>query len=334
MGARPVLSVENLNVDYRKFRAVDDLSIDINAGEIAGIIGPNGAGKTSFIKALCGRAPVSGGRIFVAGRPLRRGQNRQKLIGLVPQDIGLYAHLSAAENLSAFAKMTGMKGARQRRDAVQSALAAVEMSPHARTNISHMSGGMKRRINVAAAIMHGPPVLILDEPTAGVDLPARDTVHRLARTVAAGGKAVLLITHELEQAEALCDKVLLMARGKKLAFDHPNALLSRVYQDKREVMVRFSSPPTGQTLQALTPFKFQPAELPTIWTAMTNASEVSFVSAFMASLRGGNSLVREISVRRPGLAHLMHYVEKTGALPSATNQPSSPAQETPEAETC
>ncbi len=327
----PVLSVENLTIDYRKFRALDDLSVDIESGGIVGIIGPNGAGKTSFIKALCGRAPIKKGRIFVAGRPLKRGQNRQTLIGLVPQDIGLYAHLSAAENLNVFAKMTGLRGALSRKDAIENALAAVEMTPHARTKISHMSGGMKRRINVAAAIMHSPPVLILDEPTAGVDHPARDTVHRLARRLAGGGKAVLLITHELEQAEALCDRVLLLARGKMLAFDHPNAVLSRVYQDKREVMVRFSSPPQGQTLEALAPFKFQPAELPTIWTAMTNASEVSFVSAFMASLRGGNSLVREISVRRPGLAHLMHHVEKTGALPTADIPPIRAAVE---AETC
>jgi ABC-2 type transport system ATP-binding protein len=127
--------------------------------------------------------------------------------------------------------------------------------------------------------------------------------------------AVLLITHELDQAEALCDRLLVLAGGRTLAFDRPTTLLSSVYQDAREVMVRFAKPPQGATLEALKPFNFTEAELPTIWTTMTNASQVSFVSAFMASLRGGDTLVREISVRRPGLNHLMHVIEKTGELP-------------------
>ena len=309
------LSTRELSVHYGKFCALDNLSIDIKAGEIIGIIGPNGAGKTSLIKALCGRAKVCGGTLLINSKPIRTGQNRQKLIGLVPQDIGLYPHMTARENLLSFAKIMGMRGRRTRRESVASALASVEMDHKSEALVSELSGGMKRRINVAAAIMHNPSVLILDEPTAGVDLPARDTVHRLARELSDKGIAVLLITHELDQAEALCDKLLVLAGGKTLAFDRPTALLSSVYQDAREVMVRFAKPPQGATLDALQPFNFTEAELPTIWTTMTNASQVSFVSAFMASLRGGDTLVREISVRRPGLNHLMHVIEKTGELP-------------------
>lgn len=315
-GITPVLSTRGLTVNYGNFCALDNLSIDINAGEIVGIIGPNGAGKTSFIKALCGRTHVSSGELLIQSKRLRAGQNRQKLIGLVPQDIGLYAHMTARENLLAFAKIMGMRGGKNRRDCVAAALASVEMDHKSEALVSELSGGMKRRINVAAAIMHSPSVLILDEPTAGVDTPARDTVHRLARELADSGMAVLLVTHELEQAEALCDKLLVLANGKTLAFDHPTTLLSKVYKDAREVMVRFSKPPKGAALESLKPFNFSQAELPTIWTAMTDATEVSFVSAFMASLRSGDTLVREISVRRPGLNHLMHAIEKSGELPT------------------
>lgn len=314
-----VLTTKGLTVHYKKFCALDNLSLSIKAGEIVGIIGPNGAGKTSFIKALCGRANVSGGTLTINSKLIRRGQNRQRLIGLVPQDIGLYPHMTARENLLSFAKIMGMRGGRSRREAVSKALASVEMDHKSEALVSELSGGMKRRINVAAAIMHEPSILILDEPTAGVDTPARDTVHRLTRKLAQDGMAVLLITHELEQIEALCDKLLVLAGGKMLAFNPPTQLLSKVYQDKREVMVRFSKPPQGSTLEALLPFNFKQAELPTVWTAMTSASEVSFVSAFMAGLRGGDALVREISVRRPGLNHLMHAIEKTGALPSAAD---------------
>ena len=310
-----VLSTHDLTVHYKKFCALDKLSIDVQAGEIIGIIGPNGAGKTSFIKALCGRAHISDGAIYIHSANIRKRQNRQRLIGLVPQDIGLYLHMTARENLLSFAKIMGMRGGRPRREAAARALSMVEMDHKSEALVSELSGGMKRRINVAAAIMHQPSILILDEPTAGVDTPARDTVHRLARKLADDGMVVLLITHELEQIEALCDKLLVLSDGKMLAFDAPTALLTKVYKDKREVMVRFSKPPQGAALEALRPFEFEQAELPTVWTAMTNASEVSFVSAFMASLRGGDTLVREISVRRPGLTHLMHAIEKTRALP-------------------
>ena len=179
-----------------------------------------------------------------------------------------------------------------------------------------MSGGMKRRINVAAAILTKPSLIIFDEPTAGVDVPARDTVHRLARQLADDGKAVILITHELDQAEALCDKILVLCKGKRLAFEPPTRLLERSFRGQREVMVRYSRPPEQTTSGAMKPFQFKQGELPTIWVALTNANEVSFVSAFLTALQGGDELIREISVRRPGLSALMHRIEKTGSLSS------------------
>jgi len=312
----PILSTRGLTVNYGSFCALDNLSVDIYAGEIVGVIGPNGAGKTSFIKALCGRIDVSDGTLLINSKAVRSSQNRQRLIGLVPQDIGLYPHMSARENLQSFAKIMGMRGRKNRGASVAAALSSVEMDHKSEALISELSGGMKRRINVAAAIMHTPSVLILDEPTAGVDTPARDTVHRLARTLAEGGMAVLLVTHELEQAEALCDKLLVLAGGKTLAFDSPAALLSQVYGDAREVMVRFSKPPQGAALNAMAPFNFLQAELPTIWTAITDESEENIVSTFMQSLGETDIQLREISVRRPGLNHLMHAIEKTGKLPS------------------
>lgn len=312
----PILSTRGLTVNYGSFCALDNLSVDMDAGDIIGIIGPNGAGKTSFIKALCGRVDVSSGTLLINSKPINSSQNKQRLIGLVPQDIGLYSHMTARENLMAFAKIMGMRGQANRRSCVAAALTSVEMNHKSEALVSELSGGMKRRINVAAAIMHKPSVLILDEPTAGVDAPARDTVHRLARTLADDGMAVLLVTHELEQAEALCDKLLILAGGKTLAFDSPSALLSKVYSDAREVMVRFSERPTKAALDAMNPFGFLQAELPTIWTAITDKSEDDIVAAFMENLRGTNIVLREISVRRPGLNHLMHAIEKNGHLPS------------------
>lgn len=313
-GMTPALQVQNLTVKYGKETALSDLTLDLRAGEVTGLIGPNGAGKTSFIKALCGRIDPNGGSISVSGQHLSRGKARQKLLGLVPQDIGLYAHLTAAENLTVLAKIMGVPR-RDRLDATTKALAAVGLSDKANVRVDALSGGMKRRINVAAAIMHNPDVLILDEPTAGVDIPARDTIHRIARDLAHTSMTVLLVTHELEQAEALCDRIIVLAAGHKLADGAPADILKSCYHGAREVSVRFAAPPDKTMIEGLRPFDFKPGDLPTIWTAMTDTNEVSFVSAFVTALRGGEDSIQEVSVRRPGLATLMHTLEKTGALP-------------------
>ena len=307
----PILSVDQLSVSYGKHRALHGLSLDIKPGELVGVIGPNGAGKTSFIKALCGRLDISG-KIAINGTQLKRGMDRRRSIALVPQDIGLYPHLTATENLDVIGRLLGLSD----REIINTALKSVDMVKHADVRVSAMSGGMKRRINVAAAVLTDPSLIIFDEPTAGVDVPARDTLHRLARHLTKQGKAVILVTHELEQAEALCDKVLVLCEGKKLAFDTPSRLLQNAFQDQREIRIRFAVPPNRDMLEAMHPFEFKQDELPTIWSTMTNANEVSFVSAFMTSLRAGGDLLREISVRRPGLTALMHRIEQTSRASS------------------
>ena len=304
-----MLNVRGLSVDYGQHRALDDLSLTIAEGELIGVVGPNGAGKTSFVKALCGRLKLDG-KLEVCGETLQRGTDRRQHIALVPQDIGLYSHLTATENLDVIGRLLGLKD----KQSVSDALDAVDMGQNANLRVSDMSGGMKRRINVAAAILTKPSLVIFDEPTAGVDAPARDTVHRLARKLAEEGKAVILITHELDQAEALCDKLLVLCNGKRLAFETPTQLLERTFHGQREVMVRFGRPPEQDVTIAMRPFEFKQGELPTIWVAMTNQDEVSFVSAFLTALKGGDDLIREISVRRPGLTALMHRIERTGQL--------------------
>jgi len=303
------LQVRDLCVDYGKYRALDNLSLEIETGELVGVIGPNGAGKTSFIKALCGRLSLKG-EVNINGFEIKRGTDRRRHIALVPQDIGLYPHLTAHENLDVIGRLLRLK----ERQAISAALDAVEMGEYANLRVSKMSGGMKRRINVAAAILTNPSLVIFDEPTAGVDAPARDTVHRLARKLADAGKAVILITHELDQAEALCDKVLVLCKGKRLAFEPPARLLERSFLGQREVKVRYAAAPTHNITEVMKPFEFKQGEVPTIWVATTQANEVSFVSAFMTALQGDNDLIREISVRKPGLTALMHRIEKTGQI--------------------
>lgn len=305
----PALSVANLNIHYGAHQALKDLTLDIKAGELIGVIGPNGAGKTSFIRALCGRVKAKGD-IVVAGTTILSGNDRRALIGLVPQDIGLYPQLTARENLDVIARLLGLKRP-VRKEAVRRALDAVDMMEKADNLVQDLSGGMKRRINVAAAIMNDPSVIIFDEPTAGVDIPARDTVHRLARQLAESGKAVILVTHELEQAEALCDKILILQDGNLLAFDSVSALLDSYFGKSRDVFVRFAKIPAQNTLQKLARFNFKQAELATIWKAETQLDEALFLSSFTEALPAEQNDIREISFRKPGLTALIHQIKST-----------------------
>lgn len=303
----PSLEVKDLSVTYGEFQALKSLSLSVKKGELVGVIGPNGAGKTSFIKALCGRVE-STGQISVAGQTLKRGQDRRRKIGLVPQEIGLYPKLTARENLDVIARLIGVKSDK-RVLGIEKALAAVGMTSKEDSLVQDLSGGMKRRINVAAAIMHDPSIVIFDEPTAGVDIPARDELHRLARRQAEQGKAVILVTHELDQAETLCDKILLLSQGQKLAFDTPLNILSNQFKETRNVVLRFGGPPASKTLEVIRSLGFNQIESQEIWEATTQLSEAAFMSEFTEAVQGQDDIIREISVRRPGLTALMHHLE-------------------------
>lgn len=310
----PVLSVSNLSVAYGAHIALDGFSAVLDAGSVTGLIGPNGAGKTSLIKALCGRADVTSGSVTINGKTLTPGSARQKFIGLVPQDIGLYGHMTARENLTVFAQMMG--AARHSRDtAVDDALHRVGLTERAHMRVDALSGGMKRRINVAAAIMHKPPFLIMDEPTAGVDVAARDAVHTLARDLAASGICVLLVTHELEQAESVCDQLLVLSKGRLLAAAPPDELLAQCYKGQRDVTVRLVSAP-GETVQNhLRGLGLAEGEHPTTWGMLTNQTEAECVSRVMTALQTHEIKLRDISAGRPGLSALIRHVETAGTLP-------------------
>lgn len=308
----PSLEVKDLSVTYGEFHALKNLNLSVKKGELIGVIGPNGAGKTSFVKALCGRVE-STGQISIMGQAIKRGQDRRRKIGLVPQDIGLYPKLTVKENLDVVARLLGVKSPK-RIQGIEKALDAVGLTSKADSLVQNLSGGMKRRINVAAAIMHDPALVIFDEPTAGVDTPARDELHRLARRQAEQGKAVILVTHELDQAETLCDKILLLSQGQKLTFDTPLNILSRQFEETRNVVLRFGAPPTSKTLEVLRPLGFKQLKSQEIWEVSTPLSEAAFMTEFIKAIHGQNDTIREISVRRPGLTALMHHIESHKGL--------------------
>lgn len=205
---------------------VDHLSLDINKGEIFGLLGPNGAGKTTTIRMLTMLTKPTAGKIMIDG--CDHGEQRIKaVIGVVPQHFNLDIELTAWENLELHGRLHHMPAENRRRRIVE-LLEYVELNDRAHEMVQNFSGGMKRRLMIARALLHRPKVLFLDEPTVGLDPQVRRRLWELIRRLQGEGLTVLLTTHYIEEAESLCQRVAILERGKLIALDTPAALCLRL----------------------------------------------------------------------------------------------------------
>ncbi len=214
-----MLEVSGLRKSYGELVAVNGVSLRAGKGETIGLLGPNGAGKTTTVSMIAGLVKPDAGEVRIAGRVLRGDTDPAKLaMGLVPQDIGLYEEMSARENLHLFGALYGMDGSRLRR-AMDEALDLVGLAERARDRVRNFSGGMKRRLNLAAALLHDPQLLLLDEPTVGVDPQSRNAIFDNLEALKKRGKTLLYTTHYMEEAERLCDRLVIIDHGKIIADD-------------------------------------------------------------------------------------------------------------------
>ncbi len=196
---------------------VAGVSLNVAPGEIVGLLGPNGAGKSTTVAMLCGLTPPDRGTVTIAGEEIGGDASiAKRRIGLVTQEVSLFEDLGAAANLELFGALYGVTGdlLRQR---VSDALALVGLVDHARVTPASFSGGMKRRLNIACALVHDPDLLVLDEPTVGVDPQSRNAIFNNLETLRARGKALVYTTHYMEEAERLCDRVTIIDHGKVIA---------------------------------------------------------------------------------------------------------------------
>jgi ABC-2 type transport system ATP-binding protein len=218
-----MLEARGLCKSYDNRAVVIDLSFSVGAGEIVGLLGPNGAGKSTTVAMLCGLVAADRGRVFVGDGEARvelteASRAPKRRIGVVPQELSIYENLGAGANLELFGALYGLEGAllRQRVDA---ALQLVGLADRARDKPQAFSGGMKRRLNIAAALVHDPDILILDEPTVGVDPQSRNAIFDNLEALRRRGKALLYTTHYMEEAERLCDRIVIIDHGKVVASD-------------------------------------------------------------------------------------------------------------------
>ena len=226
-----VLSCSGLTKRFGERTAVDDVGFSVAPGEVYGLLGPNGAGKTTTIKMVCGLLDPDGGSVAICGRSLGELQVRA-LIGYVPQDIALYPDLTARENLAFLGRLYGLRGSALD-ERIAEALELTGLSDRDRDRVEAYSGGMKRRLNIAAGLLHHPRLLVLDEPTVGVDPQSRHAILERVQAFGASGMAVLYTTHYMEEAERVCDRVGIIDRGRLIAEGTKRELVARLGEKDR-----------------------------------------------------------------------------------------------------
>jgi ABC-2 type transport system ATP-binding protein len=231
--AAPVLKCQDLRKRYGDRVAVDGVGFEIGPSETYGLLGPNGAGKTTSISMICGLLTRDGGTVHVDGKPVDIGTAEAKnAIGLVPQDLAIYPELTATENLRFFGQLYGMGGADLNRR-VGEVLEIIGLDDRAGERTDKFSGGMKRRLNIGIGLLHKPKLLVLDEPTVGVDPQSRNAILSSVEALARQGMAILYTTHYMEEAERLCDRVGIIDEGKIRAEGTRRELVSLIGQRDR-----------------------------------------------------------------------------------------------------
>jgi ABC-2 type transport system ATP-binding protein len=223
-----VIEVTDLVKKYGSHRAVDGVSFTVGRGELFGLLGPNGAGKTTTIGVLSTLLRPDGGQVRIGGHDVTASPAQvRRLIGVVPQEIALYTDLTARDNLMFWGRLHGLGGAQLSRR-VEDLLVMADLADHAKRRVDAFSGGMMRRLNLVAGLIHEPEVLFLDEPTVGIDAQARSRILELIGQLGRKGLTVIYTTHYLEEAEQLCDRIGVIDRGRLVALGDKESLISQI----------------------------------------------------------------------------------------------------------
>ncbi len=304
-----MIEVNELRKQFDDLVAVDGVSFEAREGEIFGLLGPNGAGKSTTINCICGLLTPTAGSVRVMQHDVvREGRAARASLGVVPQEIALYPELSARENLHYWGGAQGLRGAelKQRSEDV---LQTVGLSDRAKDRVKDFSGGMKRRLNFGCGIVHQPRVLLLDEPTVGVDPQSRVRLLELVRAQAKAGACVLYTTHYMEEAEDLCDRLAIVDRGKVIAMGSLDEL--RAMMGERDLL-RLSGvfDPDGAraALASLEGLEVVQAEADQLTVAASHASQR--LPQVFAALGESGSQIRDTTLSRPSLESL--FIKLTG----------------------
>ncbi len=238
----PSLQIQELRKSFGQRNALDGVTLDLFAGERLALLGPNGAGKTTLIRCIAGRTKPTSGQMFLLGRSLTQRHPRTSL-GLVPQEIAVYPDLTTRENLWAFGRLYGLSRSDLRKR-VDWALQWTGLLDREHDLVGGFSGGMKRRVNIACGVLHSPQILLLDEPTVGVDPQSRERIFQMLDALHADGTSILLTTHHLDEAQQRSDRIVIMDQGSVVADGDFNSLVMQTVGPSRLVRLRLKNPIT------------------------------------------------------------------------------------------
>ncbi len=237
-----VLEVRELSKAFGEIRALDRFSMRLEEGDWVALLGPNGAGKTTLMRCIAGLCQPDSGEIV-----LETAAPRADALGVVPQDLALYPKLTARENLEVFARVHGLRGAAAR-DRVEWALGWTHLGGRAQDLVGHFSGGMQRRLNIACGVLHAPRVVLLDEPTVGVDPQAREHIWEMLRGLQADGATLLQSTHQIDEIETIVDRAVIVDHGRALAAGTVEDLVQQTFGDAGELRLRLDGRADGLRL--------------------------------------------------------------------------------------
>jgi ABC-2 type transport system ATP-binding protein len=292
------LRVRDLAKRFGGATALDCASLELRAGERLALLGPNGAGKTTLVRCVSGRAVPDSGEIEMFGRPLPRNGGRERL-GFVPQEIAIYPDLTARENLEAFGRFHGLRG-QDLREAVEWALVWTGLSDRAHDLTKTFSGGMRRRVNIACGVLHRPRVLLLDEPTVGVDPQSRERIFVMLEELRGQGTSILLTTHQLDEAEQRCDRIVIIDHGRVIAEGTLSELIKSTVGVNRRVTLKLAGPtPNLEDLQT----DGDPREL------VAQVGDVALeLPTLLTQIREAGGQVDDVDVRAPSLHSVFIYL--------------------------
>jgi len=243
IASSPPLQIEELVKRFGKVTAVDGITLELRVGECLGLLGPNGAGKTTLIRSIVGRVIPDAGRVAVFGYPADSAAARAAL-GWVPQELAVYPRLTCKENLESFGRYHGLAGTRLE-ESVAWCLDWSSLQDRATELARNLSGGMRRRLNMAAGIIHRPKLVLMDEPTVGVDPQSRNRIFEMIETLHGEGTAIIYTTHYMEEAERLCDRVAIVDHGRVIALGTNAELVHNAFASRSQVEAHFAGPSDG-----------------------------------------------------------------------------------------
>jgi ABC-2 type transport system ATP-binding protein len=297
-----VLTVEGARKKFGSVAALDGASLTLREGELLALLGPNGAGKTTLIRAISGRVQLDAGEIRLFGKP-SKGRQTPPDLGIVPQELAIYPSLTARENLDAFARLQGLTGGDVDTQ-VKWALKVTALDERANEPVKSFSGGMKRRLNIACGVIHRPRVVLLDEPTVGVDPQSRERIYDMLGELTRAGVSLLLTTHHLEEAEARCSRTVIIDHGKVIAAGTLAELVDRTVGRHRIVTLRVDAPLTT-TLPGV---DAAAEDVRTLRARVTNV--VRELPALLTAVAAQGREVEDVDVRGPSLQSV--FIHLTG----------------------